>query len=128
MSRYFWPILTPLPPVTLCHGSRIPRFLVGLVQKIRTKPLCTNSLSIVREGFCPGASVRGSFVWKVLSGVVFVHTPLSEYICYNRKLKITLNFMFHMYEKKIISVTSHALDPLPLSQTVTLSRTPSPLY
>ena len=26
-----------------------------------------------------------------------------------------------------ISVTSHALDPLPLSQTVTPSRTPSPL-
>jgi len=35
--------------------------------------------------------------------------------------------MFHMYDKKIISVTSHALDPLPLSQTVTPSRTPSPL-
>ncbi len=28
--------------------------------------------------------------------------------------------------KKFISVTSHALDPLPLSQTVTPSRTPSP--
>ena len=27
--------------------------------------------------------------------------------------------------KICISVTSHALDPLPLSQTVTLSRTPS---
>jgi len=34
--------------------------------------------------------------------------------------------MFHMYDKKIISVTLHALDPLPLLQTVTLSRTPSP--
>jgi len=34
--------------------------------------------------------------------------------------------MFHMYDKKIISVTSHALDPLPLSQTVTPSRTPPP--
>ena len=29
--------------------------------------------------------------------------------------------------KSCISVTSHALDPLPLSQTVTPSRTPSPL-
>src|SRR6218665_1516711 len=29
--------------------------------------------------------------------------------------------------KICISVTSHALDPLPLSQTVTPSRTPSPL-
>jgi|SRR6218665_369938 len=34
--------------------------------------------------------------------------------------------MFHMYDKKFISVTSHALDPLSLSQTVTPSRTPSP--
>src|SRR6218665_1599896 len=24
MSRYFWPILTPLPLVTLCHTSRDP--------------------------------------------------------------------------------------------------------
>ena len=32
-----------------------------------------------------------------------------------------------MYDKKMISVTSHALDSLPLSQTVTRSRPPSPL-
>ena len=31
-----------------------PRFLVGLVQKSRTKVPCTNSISIVRGGFCPG--------------------------------------------------------------------------
>jgi len=30
-----------------------------------------------------------------------------------------------MYDKICISVTSHSLDPLPLSQTVTPSRTPS---
>src|SRR6218665_3539302 len=64
MSRYFWPILTP-SPVTLCHTSRDPpkvrhtsrtppRFLVGLVQKPCTKAPCTNSISIVRRGFCPG--------------------------------------------------------------------------
>src|SRR6218665_2215492 len=52
-----------------------PLFLVGLVQKTRTKAPCTNSLSIVRGGFCPGSFVRGSFVWKVLSEVVFVHSP-----------------------------------------------------
>src|SRR6218665_3379604 len=33
--------------------------------------------------------------------------------------------MFHMYDNKFISVKSHALYPLPLSQTVTPSRTPS---
>src|SRR6218665_1447936 len=78
-----------------------------------------------------------AFVRQLLSGVFclegfvlggFCPYPLlSEYICYNRKLNITLNFMFLMYDKKFISVTSHALYPLPLSQTVTPSRTPSPL-
>jgi len=34
--------------------------------------------------------------------------------------------MFHMYDKIFISLTSPALDPSPLSQTVTLYRTPSP--
>src|SRR6218665_2895019 len=66
MSCYFWPILTPLPSVTLCHTSRAPPkvrhtsrappFLVGLLQKTLTKDPCTNSLSIVRgvfvRGFC----------------------------------------------------------------------------
>src|SRR6218665_3386603 len=35
----------------------------------------------VRGGFCP-------------------FLVLSQYICYNRKLNITLNFMFNMYDKK----------------------------
>src|SRR6218665_1692227 len=40
---------------------------------------------------------------------------LSHYICYNRKLNITFNFMFHKLcmIKIYISVTSHAIDPLP---------------
>src|SRR6218665_3243780 len=50
-----------------------PRFLVALVQRTRTKAFCTNSLSIVHGGF-----VRGSFVWKVLSGVVFYNVL---YVC-----------------------------------------------
>src|SRR6218665_3154057 len=87
----FGQFLPPLPSVTLCHTSRdppkvrhisrTPRFLVGLVQKKRTKAPCTNSLSIVHEGFCLEGFVRGGF------------RPcpfLAEYICYNRKLKITL--------------------------------------
>jgi len=68
-SRYFWPILTPHfpvtrltfrdPPESTSHISDpLPRFLVGLVQKTRTKAPCTNSLSIVCgvfvRGFCPG--------------------------------------------------------------------------
>src|SRR6218665_4022794 len=69
------------PPPKVRHTSQTPRFLVGLVQKTRTKAPCTNSLSIVRRVF-----VRGGFCPFPL---------LSEYICYNRKVNITLNFMFH---------------------------------
>src|SRR6218665_3294255 len=52
-------------PPKVRHTSRTPRFLVGLVQKTRTKTPCTNSLLIV----------RGVFVQVALSGVVFVHSP-----------------------------------------------------
>src|SRR6218665_689387 len=79
----------PPPPVTLCHTSRDPQkvrhtsrtppdFLVGLVQKIRTKPP-VKILSRLFAGFCPGGFVRGSLVWKVLSGVFFVHSSF----CHN---------------------------------------------
>src|SRR6218665_3056227 len=92
----------PSPSVTLCYTSRdppkvrdtsrTPRFLVGLVQKSQTKVPCTNSISIVRGGFCLGGFVRVGFCPFPL---------LSQYICYNRKLNITLNFMFHMYDKNL---------------------------
>src|SRR6218665_2310226 len=81
---------------------------------------------LVRGGFCLG------FVWEFfcLEGFVrggFCPSPLlSEYIHYNRKLNITFNFRFHMYEIFCKSVTSHSLEPPPLSQTVTPSWTPSP--
>src|SRR6218665_3837308 len=103
----------PPPPVTLCHTSRDPPksvshisdppFLVGLVQKARTKPP-VKILSIVTGFFCVEDFVRGG---------VCPFPLLSEYNCYNRKVNITLNFMFHMYDKKFISVTSHAFDPPP---------------
>src|SRR6218665_2623686 len=83
----------PLPSVTLCHTSQDPpestshisdpQFLVGLIQKSWTKVPCINSISIVHGGFCPGLFLG----W-------FLSIPLlSQYICYNRKLNITLNFM-----------------------------------
>src|SRR6218665_2233354 len=108
------------------HISRTPaNFLVSIVQKSRTKEPCTNSLSIV----------RGVFVREVLSGVFCLEgfvwgcfcpfSLLLEHICYNRKLNITLNFMCHMYDKLFykLDVTSYLL--LPLSQTITASRSPS---
>src|SRR6218665_3502739 len=78
-----WPILTllppphsfppphdpPLPPHPPPPPRPPPQFLLGLVQKSRTKVLCTNSISIVRGGFCPG----------VLSGLIFVRNPF----CHN---------------------------------------------
>src|SRR6218665_1050633 len=69
-----------------------PRFLVVLVQKSRSKVPCTNSISVVRGGFCPGGFARVGFCPFPL---------LSQYICFNRKLNITLNFMFHMYDKNL---------------------------
>src|SRR6218665_1370526 len=91
----------PGTPQSTSHISDPPIFSRPSTKHPDKKP-CTNSLSIVREGFCPGAFVKGSFAWKVLSGGGFCPFPLvSEYICYNRKLKITLNFMFQMYDKKI---------------------------
>ena len=99
-------------PPKVRHTSRTstPDFLVGLVQEVRTKAPCTNSLSIVcgvlsgrvcqrvfgLEGF-----VRGGFVHSSFCHNTYVTTE---------KLNITLNFMFNMNDKKCISVTSHALD------------------
>src|SRR6218665_3592786 len=71
-SRYFWPILTTSPCHTLSHipgppestshiSDSPPQFLVGLVQKSRTKvksPLYKFFLNcsgrFLSEGFCPG--------------------------------------------------------------------------
>ena len=51
---------TPRKYVT--HLGLPPRFLVGLVQKTRTKAPYTNSLSIVRGFFCPGVFCLEGFV------------------------------------------------------------------
>src|SRR6218665_2082611 len=102
MSRYFWPILTPLPCHTLLHIpgplestshiSDLPPIFSRPSTKISDKsPLykfylnCSQRLlsgGFVRVGFCP-------------------FPLLSQYICYNRKLNITLNFMFHMFRVTI---------------------------
>jgi len=80
-------------------------------------------MGVFVRGLCPGVFglegfVRGSFCPFPL---------LSEYICYNRKLNFTFNLRFHMYDKKINSATSHALDPLlPVTNCHTFMD-PSPL-
>ena len=57
----------------------------------------------------------------------FLSAPLlSEYIRCNRKLNITFNFRFHMYEKNLKSVTSHALGPIPCHRLSHLLGPPPP--
>ena len=74
----------------------------------------TGRFVLVRGGSCPGYFVRVFFVWKLLFVVVLSVPLLSEYIRYNRKLNITLNFRFHMCEKNLKSVMLHVLVPPPL--------------
>src|SRR6218665_362539 len=58
------------------------------------REVCLSSRRFLTGGFCPGL-----FVWKVLSGVVFVHLPFCQNTYnYNRKPNITFNFRFHMYK------------------------------
>ena len=83
----------PEPPESTSHISD-PRFLLGLVQKTRTKAPCTNSVWIFRGVFCHGGFVRGSFVWKVLSGVVFVRSPSVRIHLFQQKVKH--HFEFHV--------------------------------
>src|SRR6218665_2440604 len=96
----------PLPPVTLCHTSRDlppestshisdpPNFSRPSTKIPHKSPLYKFYLNCSRRflsgGFCPGGFVRVDFCLFPL---------LSQYICYKRKLNITLNFMFHMYDK-----------------------------
>src|SRR6218665_2163078 len=65
-------------------------------------------------GFFSGGFFRVFFAQKVLSRVVLVRSPsVRIYIRYNRKLSITFNFKFHMYDKTFKSMTSPAFDSPP---------------
>src|SRR6218665_2059887 len=105
--NYSWGFLSgnfdPLPlshfvthPGTPESTSHIldPPFLVGLVQKTRTKAPCKNFLNY-SWGFLPGGIfVRGSFVWKVLSGVVLFVPPSVRIHLLQQKVKH--HFRFHV--------------------------------
>src|SRR6218665_1634708 len=120
----------PLKNVTHLGGP--PPILVGLVQKS-----CTNSISIVRGGFYTGRFCQGVLCLEGFVRVGFCPFPfLPQYICYNRKLNITLNFMFHVYDKNLYKrdvtcsrpplppVTNcHTFsDPLPLERDILYGR------
>src|SRR6218665_848304 len=132
----FFPILTPChtlshtpkpPPESTSHISNTPPPIFSMPStKNPNKSPCTNSLSIIRAGFVRGFCQRFFCLEGFVRGGFCPFPLLSEYICYNRKLNITQNFMFHMYDKNIYKCDVTCSFPFPLSQTVTPSRTPSP--
>src|SRR6218665_1581859 len=91
------------PPVTLCHTSRHPQKVPHtppppIFSRPSTKnpdksPLYKFSLNCSR-GFLFGSFVRGSFVWKVLSGVVFIRSPSVRIHLLRQKVKH--HFKFHV--------------------------------
>src|SRR6218665_994501 len=91
-----------LGPPKVRHTSRTPDFFSWPSTKNPDKnPLYKFSLNCSR-GFLSGFFFRGVFCLEgfVQSGFC-PFSLLSEYICYNRKVNITLNFMFHMYDKNV---------------------------
>ena len=126
----------PSPP-KVRHTSRTPS---PIFKRPSTKNPDKSPLVQIMSQLFAGVFVRGVFSESLLSerfcpGWVLSVPDLSEYICYNRKLNITLNFMFRMYDKKCISMMSHALyppppvtnchtfsDPLPLERDVLYGR------
>src|SRR6218665_2345298 len=129
MSRYFRPILPPLP-VTLSHTSRDqgpppestshisdPQIFCRPSTKSRIKAPCTNSISIVRGGFCPGGFCQGVCCLEGFVRVGFCRSvPPSVTIglhLLQQKVKHHFKCRFICIIKICISVTSHALDTLP---------------
>ena len=80
----------PGPPESTSHISD-PPFSRPSAKILDKSPLYKFYLNCSRR-FCPEGFVLVGFCPFPL---------LSQYICYNRKLSITLNFMFHMYDKNL---------------------------
>src|SRR6218665_3085203 len=103
MSRYFWPIFTP-SPVKLRHTSRDPPKVrhtsrtPPIFRRPSTKNLDKSPLVQIMSQLFAGLFVRGfcqgSFVWKVLSGVVFVRSRSVRIHLLHQKVKH--HFEFHV--------------------------------
>src|SRR6218665_4013912 len=92
----------PPSPVTLCHTSRDhtestsyildpPIFSRPSTKNPNKSPLYKFSLKCSRVFLC-GGFVRGSLVWKILSGVVFVRSPSVRIHLVQQKVKHHLKF------------------------------------
>src|SRR6218665_3823989 len=91
----------PGPPESMSHISDPPIFSRPSTKNpdksLSYKFSLNCSRGILSGGFCQGVCCLEGFV----RGGFCPFPLLSKCICYNRKLNITLNFMFHMYDKKI---------------------------
>src|SRR6218665_1948554 len=107
MSRYFWSNLTPPPPChTLLHIPGPPKSTSHIMDppisssKNQDKSPCTNSLSIIRGGLCPGLLSRGLLSGRFCPGW-FLSIPSSVRI-HLLQQKVKNHFKFHVsYDKKI---------------------------
>ena len=85
-----------LPPSLLSHFvthlGPSPRFLEGLVQKPLVPILSQLFAGVFVRRFCQ--SLRGSFVWRVLSGVVFVRSRSVRIHLLHQEVKH--HFKFHV--------------------------------
>src|SRR6218665_1484971 len=90
----------PGPPESTSHISDPPPIFRRLSTKNPDKSSFVQILSqLFAGGFVRGEFVRGPFMSGRFCPGWFLFVPfLSEYICYFRKLNITLNFMFRMYD------------------------------
>src|SRR6218665_2677542 len=115
------------PSKSTSHISNPPIFSRPSTKNPDKSPCICQILSqlfagVFVRGFCQGVFCQEGFV----RGGFYPFPLLSEYVCYDRKLNITLNSMFRMYDKKMYKCDVTCSLPPPLSQTVTPSGTPSP--
>src|SRR6218665_3869823 len=124
----------PHPPVTLCHTSRDPPpestshisdppiFSRSSTKKTDKSPLHKVSLNCSQGVFVRGFCQRAFGLEGFVPGGFCPFPLLSEYICYNRKLNITLNFMFHGYDEKMYKCdVTCSVPPPPVTNCHTFS-------
>ena len=80
----------PGPPKVRNTSRTPPRFFVGLVQKSGQKPPVQILSQLLARAFVRGLLSGGLLSIRFCPGWFLSIPLLSEYICYNRKLKITL--------------------------------------
>src|SRR6218665_2637968 len=97
----------------MSHISDPPSFSRPNTKSPDKSPLYKLSLNCSR-GFLSGGFLSGGFCLEGFVRGGFCPFPLlSDNICYNRNLNITLNFISICMITKFISVTPNALDPRP---------------